>query len=104
MEHPYVVGRALQVTRFLGVPTTLALSVTSANVLTKRFTYYRLWSSVDAFFRWGTVGVTATTVSNPLTAKLDVLHYTDDTNLYIAGIVSSGTGTLFISEFDPTNI
>ena len=97
-------GRPVQVGRYVGSPTALALSVTSASAPLKQNTHYRLWASVDAFFKFGSSGVTATTSDHPLTAKLDVLHYTDDTNIFIAGIVSSGTGTLFLSEVDPSGV
>ena len=86
----------------LGVanPTTLSLSVTTGNVAlpsTYLLRVYRLWSSVDCFVRFGGSAVEATTSSVPLTAKVpEVFHVYD--NSYIAGIVSSGTGTLFISE------
>ncbi len=97
-------GRAVQVGRYLGSPTTLALGVTSANVQLAQNRHYRLWASVDAFFKFGASGVTATTNDHPLTAKLDTLHYTDEVNIFCAGIVSSGSGTLFISEVDPSGV
>ena len=48
--------------------------------------------------------MTATLNSHPAAAKLDYLHYTDDTNTTLAAIVSSGTGVLFISEIDAQGV
>jgi len=91
-------GVGIQTGVYLGSPTTLALSVGSNSVLLKQLTVYRLWSSVDSFFKFGISSVTAATTDHPLKAGLDIMCHTDEDNLYIAGIVSSGTGTLFISE------
>ncbi len=89
----------IQIGRYLSDPTTLSLGVVSANTQLKTYTKYRLWSSVDGFFKFGSDNsVAATTSSNPLTAKIDTLHATDGDNFWIAGIVSGGTGVLFISE------
>ena len=94
-------GRAIQIGRYVGNPTLLALSVTSTNVQLTLWKYYRLWSSVNAFFTFGpNSGVAATTSSHPLTAGLDALCSTDATNIFIAGVVASGTGTLYISEVE----
>jgi hypothetical protein len=97
-------GVGLQVGRYAGSPTNLALSVASnRTAVLKPGTVYRLWSSVDSFFKWGDASVTAATTDHPLKAGLDVMCYTDDTNLFLAGVVSSGTGTLFISEIAVAN-
>jgi len=92
-------GRAVQVGGFSpGGPLVISLSVASANQQLLPFTVYRLWSSVDCFFDLGTSNaVVATTSSHPLTAKLDVMHVTDATNIWLAGIVAAGTGILFLS-------
>lgn len=80
-------------------PIQISLSVSNAvSAQLKNDTAYRIWSSVDAFFLPGLSTVTATTNSHPLKAGLDVLHLTDRLNLFIAGIVASGTGILYISE------
>jgi len=81
-------------------PTTISLSVTSASVALPRASNlgcYRLWASVDCFVLLGGSAVAALTTSVPLTAKVpEVFHSYNEG--YIAGIVSSGTGTLFINE------
>jgi hypothetical protein len=80
-------------------PTQVSLSVASAvSAQLKNDTAYRIWASVDAFFLPGGSTVAATTNSHPLKAGLDILHLTDKSNLFIAGIVASGTGVLYISE------
>lgn len=91
-------GVGLQTGRYVGSPTIISLSVSSSSVELKKSTIYRLWSSVDSFFKFGGSAVTAATTDHPLKAGLDVMCYTDDTNHFIAGIVSSATGTLFVSE------
>ena len=76
----------------------LALTGVSANIQLQPGKYYRLWSSVDAFFDVGpTNGVTATVNSHPITGKLDYLHSTDGTNVWLAAIAAVGSGTLYIS-------
>lgn len=80
-------------------PSTINLSVTTANSgPLQPWTAYRIWSSVDAFFALGGNSVSANTSSHPIKAGLDTLHLTDGDNLYIAGIVASGTGVLYISQ------
>ncbi len=94
-------GRGIQVGRYKPAPVTLNLGVVSANVQLVANRTYRIWPSVDAFFETGTTsGVAATTNSHPITAKLDYLHFTDDANIWLAGIVSTGTGVLYLSEID----
>ena len=97
-------GRGIQIGRYLGAPTVLNVSTVSASVALNQNRHYRIWPSVDAFFQFGASGVTATTNSHPATAKLDYLHYTDDTNTTLAAIVSSGTGAIFISEIDTQGV
>ncbi len=86
-----------QIGSYFGAPTTLNLSVVSANTQLLPNSYYRLWSSVNAFFLFGTSNVVATTASNPLAGGLDIMHKTDATNVYCAAITSSGTGVLYVS-------
>ena len=94
-------GRAAQAGTYVGDPTTLTLGVASARTaLLKPNTIYALLCKSDAFFKWGGSAVTATLSSQPLIAGIVVLHRTDTTNLYIAGIVSSGTPILYVSEID----
>ena len=93
-------GRAIQIGRYLNAPAVLNVGTASASVALNQNRHYRLWPSVDMFFQFGSAGVVATTSSHPATAKLDYLHYTDDTNTTLAAVVSSGTGALFISEID----
>lgn len=81
------------------VHQTLNLSVTSAvsSALTAE-EVYRLWSSVDCFVLTGGSGVAATTTSIPLTAKVSEYIEVALTETFIAGIVSSGTGVLYITQ------
>jgi hypothetical protein len=97
-------GRAIQIGRYLNAPMVLTVGVASASVQLNQYRHYRLWGSVDLFFQFGPAGVTATMNSHPAAAKLDYLHYTDDTNTTLAAIVSSGTGVLFISEIDAQGV
>ena len=83
---------------FQNDPDTLALSVTSDRVQLLANRIYRAWSSVDCFFKMGNSSVVATTSSHPLTAKVDMLIVPQVGSDYLAGIVSSGSGTLFVSE------
>ena len=94
-------GRGIQIAVWLGVPTTVNLSVGSAAVQLSQRSFYRLWSSVDSFFQIGNGTVAASTSSHPLRAGLDVLILTDNTNYWIAGVVATGTGVLYISQLDP---
>ena len=93
-------GRAIQIGRYLNAPAVLNVGTASASVALNQNRHYRLWPSVDMFFQFGSAGVVATTSSHPASAKLDYLHYTDDTNTMLAAVVSSGTGVLFVSEID----
>jgi hypothetical protein len=82
-------------------PLTLSLSVTSANVPLEVDANYELWASVDCFIKFGNSAVVALTTSHPLTAKIWKhvrVHTFPNGDPYIAGIVSSGTGTLFLSK------
>jgi hypothetical protein len=97
-------GRAIQIGRYLNTPLVLNVGVTSASIQLNQNQHYRLWGSVDLFFQFGPMGVTATLNSHPAAAKLDYLHYTDDTNTTLAAIVSSGTGVLFISQIDAQGV
>ncbi len=97
-------GRSIQIGRYINAPLVLNVGVTSASIQLLQNRHYRLWPSVDMFFLFGTSGVTASTSSHPATAKLDYLHYTDDTNTTLAAIVSSGTGALFVSEIDAQGV
>src|SRR5437879_2546825 len=93
-------GDGIQVGRYVGSPTVLSLSVVTASVQLKPQKGYRLTATVDSAFKFGPSTVSATTTDHPLWAKIDTLHYTDTDNFWIAGIVASGTGVLFISELD----
>lgn len=90
---------AIPVGTFTPTTLTVSMSVASArSTILEPNTLYRIWSSVDAFFQPGDNTVTATTSHIPITAKTDTLHATQEDNLYIAAIVSGGTGTLFITK------
>ncbi len=83
---------------YTGAPVTLNLGISSTNVQLNQNTYYRLWSSVNAFFQFGVDNTTtASLLSHPLTAGLDTLHYTGTNLFWIAGIVSTGSGVLYCS-------
>ena len=91
---------APQVMRFLPGPQTLAIGGASANIQLLPNSFYRLWANQDCFFDLGpSNAVAATTNSHPMTAKLDYLHYSDATNIWLAVIQSSNPGTLYISQF-----
>lgn len=96
-------GNAIQVATYsTNAPLTVNLGVSSAVVgpLNGAITY-RLWSSVDCFFLPGANNtITANTSSHPLKAGLDTLHLCDPANPYIAAIVPTGTGVLYVSEID----
>jgi len=99
--HSDSVGRAVQIGSFVGTPTVLSLTVISANVQLQPYKRYRLWASANCFFQFGTSNaVTATGNSHPLWGGLDALHGTDGTNIWLAAVVPTGTGTLYISEID----
>ena len=99
--HSDSVGRAVQIGSFVGTPYVLSLSVVSANVQLQPCKRYRLWASANCFFQFGTSNaVTATSNSHPLWGGLDALHATDDANVWIAAIVPTATGVLYISEID----
>ena len=91
-------GQAVQLARLVGAPKTLNLSVTSDRVELEAFKIYRIWSSVDAFFLLGGTAVVATTASNPITAKVGEIFFTDRNEWFLAGIVSVGTGVLYLTE------
>ena len=94
-------GTAIPVGSFVGSPVVLALSASSARTAAlKPNTIYRLWSSVAFFFKWGDGTVTAALTDHPVAADAEIQHVTEGSNLFLAGIVSSGSGTLFISEID----
>jgi hypothetical protein len=96
-----IAGRAIQIGRFIGSPTIVNLTVASANLQLSEYKKYRLWSSVNAFFLFGIDNtVTATTSSHPLQAGLDALAFTDKDNIWLAAVVPSGTGALYISQLD----
>lgn len=82
-----------------GGPQTLSLSGVSAvsSALTSTQDSVRLWSSVDCFVQFGIdATVVATTASHPMTAKIPEIFQIGN-NHFLAAIVSTGTGTLFIS-------
>ena len=84
----------------MGSPTTVSLSTGSnlnSTALAGTLRLVRLWASVDCFVKVGGSSVTAATTDHPLTAKIPEIFHLDASE-YVAGIVSSGTGTLFISE------
>jgi len=94
-------GFPIQVGTFsASAPATVSLSVSSNNVQLVPGKLYRIWASVDCSIAFGSGSVVATTSSHPISAKIPELHITDNTNFYLAGIVSTGTGTLFASLYD----
>ena len=59
---------------------------------------YRVWASVACFIKTGTSAVSATTSDFPLGPQVDKYITIDAGNEYVAGIVSSGTGVLYITR------
>lgn len=93
-------GNQLQVLGINGAsPQKIDLAVTSAvnstNIVSTS-DCVRLWASVDCFVKFGDASVVATTNDHPLTAKVPEVFQLDGATR-IAGIVSTGTGALFIS-------
>jgi hypothetical protein len=87
----------------MGSAITLSLSVVSNRVQLQPNKVYRLCPSVECFFKFGDQTVVATTSEHLLPAKQDPLALTGPQNSgtdWIAGIVSSGTGVLFLSELE----
>lgn len=83
-----------------GQPKTVSLSVTTAasTELNPTSDCVRIWATVDCFIRFGATGsVVATTSDHPITAKVPEVFQLDG-GKFVAGIVASGTGTLFLSE------
>ena len=58
---------------------------------------YRLWSSVACFIKFGDSAVDATTSDFPISAEVDKF-FACDSGTYVAAIVSSGTGVLYITR------
>jgi hypothetical protein len=79
-------------------PQIISLSVVSARTSAALHNEtVRLWASVDCFVKFGDETVEAITTDHPLTARtpedFDMSQMT-----HVAGIVSSGTGVLFVSK------
>lgn len=85
-------------TKVQAAPVTVSLSTSTArsSALTACRTY-AVTCDVDCFILQGGSGVNATTSSVPLWSKSYMIIRTSDTSdTYIAGILSSSTGTLYI--------
>lgn len=83
-------------------PQVVALSASSAvsTILVSPQSVIRIWSSVDCFIQFGADGtVTATTSSHPMTAKIPEIFQIGPNNNFLAAIVATGTGSLFISLY-----
>ncbi len=94
-------GRPVNIGQYIpGGAITLNLGISSNSVQLSPFTGYRLWSSVNSFFDTGGSGVAASLSSHPLTAGMDILHLTDSRNIWLAAIVSTGSGVLYISQIN----
>lgn len=88
----------VEIVRFLPGPQTLAISGVSGNIQLKPNSFYRLWANQDCFFDLGPDNtMTASSSSHPITGKVDYLHCTDATNVWLAAIASN-SGTLYISQ------
>lgn len=89
-----------QVGRFVGSPTKITLSDTTAvrSGQLKPRTPYRIYFSATGTFKWGNSSVTATDNDHPSTAGIADVHATDDTNVYISCKVPTGTGVVYVSE------
>lgn len=59
---------------------------------------YRVWASVDCFIRFGNATVDAATTDVPLSAGQWEPYSVADEEVYLAAIVSSGTGVLYITR------
>ena len=79
-------------------PTIRTLSTSTAKSAQLAVGLYEIVSDVDCFVLQGATGVVATTSSIPLYAKAPRLMYVPDTTDlgFVAGIVASGTGNLYI--------
>lgn len=81
-------------------PQTISLSGVSAvsTILISGQSCVRVWSSVDCFIQFGgDITVVATTASHPMTAKIPEIFQVGPNVNFLAAIVSTGSGTLFIS-------
>lgn len=100
---PRYEGSNMQVLALGGaVPQIVSLSASSAvsTILVSPQSVVRIWSSVDCFIRFGAdASVVATTSSHPLTAKIPEIYQIAPNCNFLAAIVSSGTGSLFISLY-----
>ena len=95
-------GRPIGIGRVVGNPQIVNLSSNTArSTILKPFTLYTIYSDVDGWFVFGGVAVDATASSNPIKAGLDRTYRTDETNRYLAGIITGGSGKLYISEIEP---
>jgi len=82
-----------------GAPQVLSLSTSSDRVQLEVGASYELWASVDCFVLLGGSSVAALTTSTPLTAKLPKhIRISAADRKYLAGIVSTGTGSLFVTK------
>ena len=87
--------------RYLSNPVTVSLTGTTArSAQLKKQSKYEIFATVDWFFLQGTVAVDATTSSHPRLAYQPTTIVVEDATSdgYIAGILSAGTGTLYIAE------
>jgi len=94
-------GRAAQIGRLVGAPQIVTTSTTTArSTILKPNTAYRFYSDQDGWIQFGGSGVNATSSSNPVKAGFAESFRTDDTNIYVAEILPTGTGKLYISELE----
>ena len=82
----------------LGTTNTLSLGLTHAELVLVPNRWYRLWSSVDAFIKQGDGAVIATTSDTPITAKTDIILMTTGDKYVFSGLVTSGSGVLYVTE------
>ena len=78
---------------------TVSLSVVSAvSTRLAAGSIYAVWASVDCFLTFGNSSVAALTTNYPLTGKLREWFVVLPGEEYLAGLVSSGTGVLYIQR------
>lgn len=90
-----------------GDTVTLSLSTSAATTATALTAgkKYDMVCDVDCFVCSSTVGADDATTSDYFLPALTIVPFTPgQTNTYISGIVSAGTGTLFISPRTPVNV
>ena len=78
---------------------TVALSnTTNRSTQLQAGEVYRLWASVDCFVKLGGASVVAATTDVPVSAKVNEYISVAQGENYVAALVSTGTGVLYITR------